>query len=257
MPVHDVAARGFGEAAGAYDRNRPGYPPEAVDHLVERFALDPRSLVADIGAGTGKLTRLLQARCRVVAVEPLAGMRAVLAAELPAVATVGAVAEALPFPDAALDALVVAQAFHWFESAAALDEFARVTRAGGGIVLLWNAWNDSVEWVAALHRVVAGAGATPQWQRGHFSRAWAAEALDAHDGFRSVDVVRIPYAQVLDRDGIVDRVATTSHIVAASPETRAETLRAVRDLLERHDALRGREHVEFPYVTELYLGVRA
>jgi SAM-dependent methyltransferase len=257
MPLHDVAARGFGEGAAAYEQARPTYPPAAITWIADHLSLGPDAVVCDLGAGTGKLTRLLPTAGRIVAVEPLAGMRAELVAQLPHVTVVGALAEALPFRDATFDTVVVAQAFHWFETDSALAELCRVVRSGGGVALIWNAWDDSVPWVAAIHRVVADAGATAQWQRGHFSRAWAGDALARHPGFGSLEIGRVGHAQTLDVDGIVDRVGTTSHIVAATPSVRATTLRAVRDILERHDDTRGRATVQFPYVTEIYASVRS
>ncbi|MFA5884020.1 MAG: class I SAM-dependent methyltransferase [Acidimicrobiia bacterium] len=256
--VHEVAARGFGDAAAAYEQGRPTYPAAATAWLTEHLAIAPGARVLDLGAGTGKLTRsLVPTGCDVVAVEPLAGMRAVLATELPSVPAVGATAEALPVRTAALDAVVVAQAFHWFDTAASLDELARTIRSGGGVALLWNAWDDRRPWVERIHRLVADAGSTPQWQQGHWSRAWAAEALAAHEHFGPVTPVQFVNAQTLTREGVVDRVATTSHIVSASPEVRDGVLAAVRDVLAADPETSDGETVELPYVTEVYASMRA
>ena len=258
MPIHEVAAQGFGSAAGAYEQGRPTYPAPAVEWLTERLGLGPGRVVCDLGAGTGKLTRLLDASgAHVIAAEPLAGMRSVLAGACPEAAVVAAAAEALPFRTASLDALLVAQAFHWFDTGPSLGEAARVLRPGGGVALIWNAWDDDVPWVAAMHQVVADAGATAQWQRGHFSRAWAGDALAAHDGFGAVATARFPHAQMLDRAGVVDRVATTSHIVTADTATRDATLAAVREILDHDPSTADREVIPFPYVTEIYASVRA
>ena len=99
MPVHDVAARGFGDSADSYEKARPSYPPDAVAWLIENLRIAGGARVCDLAAGTGKLTRdLIGSGADLLAIEPVAGMRAVLHRELPSVATVGAVAEALPFP---------------------------------------------------------------------------------------------------------------------------------------------------------------
>ena len=258
MSVHEVAQVGFGSAAHAYEQGRPTYPADAVAWLTEHLAITRHARVCDLAAGTGKLTRLLvPTGADVVAVEPVDGMRAVLARELPTVPTVGALAEALPFATGSLDAAVVAQAFHWFDPAASLDELSRSLRPGGGLALVWNAWDDATSWVEEIHRIVADAGSSPQWQRGHFSRAWAAEAVDAHAGFGPVELVEFRHGQVLTLDGVVDRVATTSHIVAAEASVREAALTAVREILDRDPATRGHATVEFPYCTEVYASVRA
>src|SRR4051794_21063823 len=116
MPVHEVAARGFDAEAETYDRTRPSYPPNALAWLSEHLRLGPGTTVCDLAAGSGIATRLLTAtRARVIAVEPVAGMRAVLTRALPQVPVCAGTAEAMPFRDGALDAVTVFQAFHWFD----------------------------------------------------------------------------------------------------------------------------------------------
>lgn len=139
MPVHPRAEVGFGRAADAYERARPDYPAEAVDWLCDRLALRPGRTVVDLAAGTGKLTRLLVASgARVIAVEPVAGMRNALARAVPAVEILDGTAEAMPLPDGSADAITVAQAFHWFSTADALSEIHRVLAPGGALALVWN-----------------------------------------------------------------------------------------------------------------------
>ena len=144
MPVHEVAL-GFDSTAAAYERGRPDYPPAAVEALVEALAIGPASTVVDLGAGTGKLTRLLvPTGARVVAVEPLAGMRAELATAVRGVEVLDGTAEAMPLGDGRADAVVAAQAFHWFADHQSLSEIHRVLRPGGGLGLVWNVRDQSV-----------------------------------------------------------------------------------------------------------------
>jgi ubiquinone/menaquinone biosynthesis C-methylase UbiE len=134
-PETQEQARSFGAVADDYDRVRPGYPAEVV-----RWALgeQPRR-VLDLGAGTGKLTRVLVAEGHdVVAVEPDALMRERLAVACPRARVLEGTAEALPLPDASVDAVLVAQAWHWMDHERAAVELARVVRRGGVVVLLWN-----------------------------------------------------------------------------------------------------------------------
>ena len=128
--MHDVAASGFNDPVD-YEAARPSYPPEAVDWFVEHLRLSRGRRVADVAAGTGKLTRLLvPTGAALLAVEPVAGMRATFRRLLPEIPLVAGTAEAMPFADASLDAITVAQAWHWFDHERATAEAARVLRRG-------------------------------------------------------------------------------------------------------------------------------
>ena len=138
MGVHPTATT-FGLVADEYERGRPGYPQEAVAWLVEHAGLDGGSVVVDVAAGTGKLTRRLVPMVgRVVAVEPSDGMRSTLAAAVPAAEAVNATADHLPLADGAAAAVTVAQAFHWFAHDEALAEFQRVVGPGGRLAIVYN-----------------------------------------------------------------------------------------------------------------------
>src|SRR5262245_56573976 len=147
MDLHGARARSFGAHAADYAEHRPAYPADGI-----RWALGasrrPVEDVLDLAAGTGKLTAgLLPLAASVTAVEPDDGMRALLESQFPQVTTMAGTAEEIPLPSASVDAVVVGQAFHWFDRDRALDEIARVLRPGGGLGALWNGEDDSVEWV--------------------------------------------------------------------------------------------------------------
>jgi ubiquinone/menaquinone biosynthesis C-methylase UbiE len=130
--IHPTAATGFAAAAAEYERGRPGYPPAALRAL----ELAPGLTVLDLAAGTGKLTRALaESGATVIAVEPVAEMRAALPSSVRAV---DGTAERIPLEDGAVELVTVAQAFHWFDGAAALAEIHRVLRPGGRLALIWN-----------------------------------------------------------------------------------------------------------------------
>src|SRR3954463_6409624 len=120
MAAMPSRARSFDALAAEYERGRPGWPAAALDAMADRLGLHASSTVLDLAAGTGKLTRLLVPRfATVIAVEPLDGMRAVLERVVPGVRALAGTAESIPLEDASVDAVVVAEAFHWFDPAPA------------------------------------------------------------------------------------------------------------------------------------------
>src|SRR4029079_8416121 len=146
--THLQRAQSFGDVAEAYQQARPTYPKHAVEWVLDTA---PGHHVRDLAAGTGKLTRtIIAAGGNVTAVEPLDGMRAQLQAAYPDVPVPARPAEQIPLDDESVDAVLVGQAFHWFDAGAALDEIARVLRPGGVLGLLWNIRADSIGWVAEL-----------------------------------------------------------------------------------------------------------
>ena len=143
MKLDPRRARVFGSLAADYQRWRPGYPDAAVDWLVPPGA----RRIADVAAGTGKLTAaLLDRRVQVVALEPDPAMLTELCLTCPGAQPVLATAEALPLPDASVDAALVAQAWHWFDHDTVLAELRRVVRTGGWLGLVWNSPDPQAQW---------------------------------------------------------------------------------------------------------------
>jgi SAM-dependent methyltransferase len=243
MDVNPVAAAGFGRAADVYERSRPSYPAAAIALLADELGIGPGRTVLDLAAGTGKFTRLLaELGVQLVAVEPSAAMRTEFAAVVPGVAIHAGTAEQIPLDDAAVDAVVVAQAFHWFDAPRALGEIARVLRPRGGLGLIWNERDESVPWVAELSRVMQWDVRMP-YVVGTDFRA----VLDASGRFTPARRARFSFEQELDRDGLCERVSTTSFIAAMPPAERAAVLASVRDLVADFP-----ERFVLPYVTEVF-----
>ena len=130
--IHTAAQLGFTNEAHTYARGRPEYPADLLPWLAQDMKLAPGKVAIDLGAGTGKFTKLLlQTGARVIAVEPVDAMRAQMATSLPRARAVAGSAEAMPLDDGSADAVLCAQAFHWFATEAALGEIHRVLKPGG------------------------------------------------------------------------------------------------------------------------------
>ncbi len=250
MPVHDIAQRGFGSAAEIYERSRPSYPPDVVAWLVEHCRVAEDARVCDLAAGTGKLTRLLEPTgARLVAVEPVDGMAAVLRRTSPDVDVLAATAEALPFSDWALDAVTIAQAFHWFDAETTLPELRRALRPGGRLGLVWNARDRSVDWVDALWSIMDRVEKRAPW-RDH--EHWRESAFVAERWFGPLHEATFHHEQVLDADGVVARFAGVSHLAVLPDAERGAYLDEVRDVLATHPAVAGRTEFAIPYRVDAY-----
>lgn len=234
---------GFEKASRSYERGRPGYPRDSVDWIVEAAGLGPGRRVVDLAAGTGKLTRqLVSSGAEVVAVEPLAEMRARFAEELPGVPLVAGTAEETGLPSGFADAVTAAQAFHWFANHEALAEIHRVLRPAGLLALVWNRRDLSHPVQEAIARLTAPyLGEAPTYASGDWS-----EVMAASDLFEPAGEHRSVLVQQLDRQGLVDRVASTSYVANLPDATRRELLDEVAALAPASGSL------SLPYVTTAY-----
>jgi len=247
--IHPVAAAGFSAAADVYERARPSYPAEAIDWLARRVDLREGRTVVDVGAGTGKLTRLLvPTGARVIAVEPLPAMLERLVEAAPGAEAMRGTAEQLPLPDRSADVITVAQAMHWFDQARALPQFRRVLRPGGSVALVWNSRDREDPLQAELGRVLEPARSKAPAQ---VDNAWR-EPFERSPLFGPFEVFRLPYAQFFTVEDLCDRVSSTSFVAAMEPEEREQLLGSVRALV---DAVP--EPFPFRYVTEIFVASAA
>jgi SAM-dependent methyltransferase len=247
--IHDLAARGFTAAADAYERSRPDYPAAAVAQLVDRLRLGPGRIVLDLGAGTGKLTRLLTPTgARVIALEPLPAMRAKLTTAAPGAAVLDGTAEAIPLADASVDGAVCAQAFHWFDAERALAAIHRVLRPDGWLVLIWNERDETVPWVKAMDEFI---GPLQEGIPRHQDGEWR-PAVDRSRLFEFVETTLVPHRQRLSPDGVIDRLASMSVVAAAPADVRERLFADVAEFLRSDPETAGRDEIELPYTTELH-----
>jgi SAM-dependent methyltransferase len=241
-------ARSFGTAAAAYARHRPGYPAPAVDWALAPLAGRTDLQLLDLAAGTGKLTGSLLSRGTVTAVEPDPAMLAELRARYPGVEAHEGSAEAIPLPDAVLDAVLVGQAWHWFDPDRAFPEIARVLRPGGVLGVLWNGDDASVEWVRGFHE--AG-----RWES-HVVRTPDEEPrLPAHPAFLPDGFAQFANLVPTTVDGLVAMLRTHSWALVADPAEREAALDRLRAYLATRPETASGEF-ELPLVTDVVRAIR-
>jgi SAM-dependent methyltransferase len=242
-----------------YERGRPGWPRR----VVEVASLPSTATVLDLGAGTGKLTRLLVMTFeRVVAVEPAGAMRRMLVTLCPEAETLSGSAEEIPLPDASVDAAFVAQAFHTFDDRRAVPEIARVLRPGGALVLMWNLpagpWQPSAAEAEAVLDARApddldyipldlgGPSASSGWR--------PAVAESPFEPFRAR---ALENAQRLDREGLVAFYASMGWVGDLPDVERLPLLEEVRSRLDSAEYRRRWEsHVHWTRLSDGCEGAR-
>ena len=247
--MHEAAAKGFAKEALAYARGRPEYPVAVDQWLRDALQLDHTRTVVDLGAGTGKFTRrLLATGANIIAVEPVPQMLAQLTRILPNVAARSGTAENIPVNDAAVDAVVCAQSFHWFASKAALAEIHRVVKPGGHLGLIWNVRNESVDWCAAMTAIMESyQGDAPRYSSDEWRKLFPAE------GFGPLREQRFRNGHTGHPEQvIVERVLSTSFIAALPRPQQLIVAARLRDLIAMTPALNRREEVTVPYQTVVY-----
>jgi SAM-dependent methyltransferase len=227
--LHPLAAQ-FASVADAYERGRPEYAPAVVGALAAELGISAGAPVLDLAAGTGKLTRpLLAAGLDVVAVEPQAPLRKKLAASIGSERVCEGVAEAIPLADASVEAVTVADGFHWFNHAQALAEIRRVLTPHGGLALLstvpdWSgaSWANELGTMIQRLRPEHPYFDGPPWQ----------EAVRATAGWTAPREIRVTTSQPTDPGQIVAYVASMSFVAALPADQHAEWMAQVAALVD-------------------------
>lgn len=241
-PTRAQRASSFGAGAGQYRAVRPSYPDAAIDWMLPAGARH----VLDLAAGTGKLTERLVARgLHVTAVEPSGGMRAQLQDAVPKAHVLPGSAEHIPLVDGSVDAVLVAQAWHWFDVQVAVPEIARVLRPGGRLGVVWNVRDHTVDWVEELTAILHRGDSLEPVHR--------APEVDGADGsFTPLEHKAFPWADHLPAASLRTLAATRSHLLTLPPAERDELLAAVDQLVATHPALAGRTEIDLPYRAECW-----
>jgi len=246
--VHASTWRGEEEAL-LYERGRPEYPESCRDLLTEQLGLAPGTWVADLAAGTGKLTRLLTATgAEVVAVEPMPGMRHQLGLQAPSARIVAARAERLPLRASALDVVTVAQAFHWFSVRPASAEIRRVLRPGGRLAIVTNRRHSPHPWLKEMWDVLARYERLAP--RPTSTHGWR-HLLETGGDFTDFTRFELPneqrFATLEDFDA---RFTSISFVILLEPALRAALL------ADLHAAVAGVDPLVVPLRTEVEIATR-
>ncbi|MDQ0121215.1 SAM-dependent methyltransferase [Pseudomonas lini] len=248
--IQKVAQLGYSSQASTYAKGRPSYPIELQAWLRDALDIHPGASVIDLGAGTGKFTRILSSMgSDIVAIEPVDAMRAEFAKELANIKVLKGTAESIPVESGTAQALICAQAFHWFANEAALAEIYRVLKPNGRLGLIWNVRDESVDWVAAITDIITPyEGDTPRFHTG----AWRLPFTGHY--FSDPELTCFRYTHTGSaKEVIIDRILSVSFIAALPPSEMAKVTAQLQNLIQTHPSLRGRETIEFPYQTQAYL----
>jgi SAM-dependent methyltransferase len=228
---HETRRLSFGSVATDYDRYRPSPPPQALDWLIPPGA----QAILDLAAGTGAVTRELIGRApRIIAVEPDERMRAVLTARCPGAEVLAGRGEAIPLPDASVDAVVISAAWHWLNPDQAVPEITRVLRVGGVLGVMWISRDMRVPWVEEFNQLAResreaerrsdGALAGRRRRQVSFPPGTPMSAPDEHT---------VEFSLPMTKDDLVGLLGTYSGVITLDPERRADFSRRVRAFLDR------------------------
>ncbi|KAA9110149.1 class I SAM-dependent methyltransferase [Microbacterium rhizomatis] len=249
MASREDMSTSFGRMVGEYEAGRPGYPLAAVAWMLEPATITGNPLrAADVGAGTGKLTRVLaETGADVIAVDPDADMLAALRAELPDVPTLAGTAEQIPVPDGSLDAVVLGQAWHWVDPVAGSAEVGRTLRPGGVLGLVWNIRDDRAEWVARMTEIMHQSNAEIMMSEGG-PRVTAP--------FGPLEEARFEWSRPMTADRLLAMARSRSYLITATADDRARIEGDLLDLFDELPELSSGGEIELPYVTRAFRAVR-
>lgn len=251
MPPPDATSR-FSSRVKNYALYRPGYPPEALQVLQSECGLAPHHLIADIASGTGIWTRiLLENGNRVFGVEPNADMRAAAERALvnfPNFTSAAATAENTTLTDHSLDFVTAAQAAHWFDRVRSLQEFSRILKPGGWLVLLWNERvTDSAKFSRDYEQLLLTYGT--DYQEVRHERTTQAIGTFFHP--RPFEERVFDMRQEFDYAGVEGRLLSSSYAPGPEHPRHRPMLAELRRIFDEN-SVNGR--ASFEYKTQVYFG---
>lgn len=225
----------FSNRVANYVKYRPDYPREIIGYLESVCRLTHESVIADIGCGTGISSQLFLENCNaVVGVEPNEAMRAAAVeflSDFPDFTIVDGTSEATTLPDASMDIVVAAQAFHWFEPAKTLDEFQRILKPNGHIVLIWNERQlDTTPFLADYeHFLLKYASDYTKVRHENINR------VRLRDFFHKDCTAKTFHnSQVFDFDGLKGRMLSSSYMPCEADQIFDEMIKELQALFAKH-----------------------
>nr|WP_187698725.1 class I SAM-dependent methyltransferase [Paenibacillus alvei] len=243
----------FSSRVDAYVKYRPSYPTEALAYLYDVVGLRPEDVIADIGAGTGKFSKLLLGKgSRVTAVEPNQPMREAAERELggnPNYRAISGAAETTGLPDHSVDHIVCAQAFHWFDRTAARAEFHRILKPGGKVVLIWNARKlHGTPFLEEYEQLLRQYGTDYEKLR---HKNISEEALAAFFSPNKMTVATFTMRQLLNKEELGGRLLSSSYAPEKGHPNHEPMMAELARIFERNQQ---NGVVSFDYETEIYWG---
>lgn len=246
MVSDEELALSFGRDAAAYESARPEYPRAAVDWALEPINAE-YSTIIDVGAGTGKLTRVLVGTgADVLAVEPDAEMAEELQSQVPGIEVYLGRGEAIPLADASADAITYGQAWHWVEGERGTAEAARVLRPGGVLALLWNTGDDASPLVARMLEIM---GPPP-------SDRYLSAGVRVGAPFGPVEEAQFRWSSPVTAADVLDSARSRSTFIQAAPEEQARILRELTEMNAELGLVDGAT-ADFAYVTRAFRAIRS
>jgi SAM-dependent methyltransferase len=251
MPASNATSR-FSDRVENYVRYRPGYPPEVLETLKLECGLKREHRIADIASGTGIWTRLLlENGNRIYGVEPNAGMREAaerMLLRFPNFTSVAATAEAITLPDHSIDFVTAAQAGHWFNRQQARQEFVRILKPEGWLVLLWNERiTDSTPFLRDYEQLLLSFGTDYEDVRHERTTDSVNEFFDPAPFAERT----FPMRQEFDYTGLEGRLLSSSYAPGPEHPKHARMLSELRRIFDAY-AVAGK--VVVAYKTRVYFG---